>query len=237
MRLMCPNCSTQYEIPDEWIPDSGRDVQCFYCARTWIQARVPQAEAPIEAPAPEAGKAVEEVEEVAVSEAEDAQPDKFDEPAKGNMNPAVANILKEEAVREAELRDREGTNPESQPNPALDPPEELEVKPRHPTATETAGDAGRKDVLPDVEAINSGLRGDLASDNTEAVAPARKSNGFLRGFALIVIIGTVLFLIHDNATRISDAVPQADPVLKSYVALVDQAHLWLEARTSGGARN
>ena len=234
MRLTCPICSTQYEVPDEVIPDSGRDVQCSNCEQTWFQVKDPQADAPIGASASEAGKAVEEV---AVSEVAGAQPDNFDEPAKGNVDPAVANILKEEAVREAKMREREGTNLESQPNLALDPPEELKVKPKRPTATETAEDPGQKDVLPDVVTINSGLRSDLPSDNTEAVVPARNSNGFLRGFALIVIIGFVLFLIYDNSTKISDAVPQAEPVLKSYVSLVDEARLWFEAQTSGGAQN
>jgi len=32
-------------------------------------------------------------------------------------------------------------------------------------------------------------------------------------------------------------VPQADPVLKSYVSFVDQARLWLEAQAGGAAQN
>ncbi len=37
MRLICPNCGAQYEVPTEVIPASGRDVQCSDCGSTWFQ--------------------------------------------------------------------------------------------------------------------------------------------------------------------------------------------------------
>jgi predicted Zn finger-like uncharacterized protein len=38
MRLTCPNCGAQYEVPDDVIPEAGRDVQCSNCGDTWFQA-------------------------------------------------------------------------------------------------------------------------------------------------------------------------------------------------------
>ncbi len=38
MRLTCPNCGAQYQVPDEVIPPEGRDVQCSNCGNTWFQA-------------------------------------------------------------------------------------------------------------------------------------------------------------------------------------------------------
>ena len=38
MRLTCPNCDAQYEIPDDVMPENGRDVQCSNCGTTWFQA-------------------------------------------------------------------------------------------------------------------------------------------------------------------------------------------------------
>lgn len=38
MRLTCPNCAAQYEVPEDVIPDEGRDVQCSNCGETWFQA-------------------------------------------------------------------------------------------------------------------------------------------------------------------------------------------------------
>lgn len=37
MRLICPNCGAQYEVPESVIPESGRDVQCSSCGTTWFQ--------------------------------------------------------------------------------------------------------------------------------------------------------------------------------------------------------
>ncbi len=37
MRLTCPNCGAQYEVPNEVIPETGRDVQCSNCGDTWFQ--------------------------------------------------------------------------------------------------------------------------------------------------------------------------------------------------------
>lgn len=37
MRLICPNCSAQYEIDGSMIPDEGRDVQCSNCGHTWFE--------------------------------------------------------------------------------------------------------------------------------------------------------------------------------------------------------
>jgi predicted Zn finger-like uncharacterized protein len=37
MRLICPNCGAQYEVPQSVIPETGRDVQCSGCGHTWFQ--------------------------------------------------------------------------------------------------------------------------------------------------------------------------------------------------------
>lgn len=37
MRLICPNCGAQYEVPESVIPEAGRDVQCSGCGHTWFQ--------------------------------------------------------------------------------------------------------------------------------------------------------------------------------------------------------
>ncbi len=43
MRLVCPNCDAKYEVPDDAIPEGGRDVQCSNCGHAWFQLR-PEAE-------------------------------------------------------------------------------------------------------------------------------------------------------------------------------------------------
>ena len=42
MRLVCPNCSAQYEVDGSMIPDEGRDVQCSNCGHTWFELPGPR---------------------------------------------------------------------------------------------------------------------------------------------------------------------------------------------------
>jgi predicted Zn finger-like uncharacterized protein len=58
MRLVCPNCEAKYEVPDDAIPDTGRDVQCASCGHAWYQMRprsgaVEAAAAPVAPPVAE----------------------------------------------------------------------------------------------------------------------------------------------------------------------------------------
>ena len=41
MRLICPNCSAQYDVADDAIPPGGRDVQCSNCQLSWFQTEKP----------------------------------------------------------------------------------------------------------------------------------------------------------------------------------------------------
>ncbi|MGB1034571.1 MAG: zinc-ribbon domain-containing protein, partial [Primorskyibacter sp.] len=41
MRLTCPNCRAQYDVPDTAIPEDGRDVECSNCAHSWFQSPDP----------------------------------------------------------------------------------------------------------------------------------------------------------------------------------------------------
>ena len=220
MRLTCPNCSAQYEVPDEVIPDEGRDVQCSNCEETWFQAK--------SLPAPPDPQPVQDTK----PEPEPAQPP--DEKPSGAIDPSIANILKEEANREADLRAQEGNNLETQTDLALEVPPESDPGQaiKDLTTTETALGSGQMDDLPDVDAINSSLRGDMAESEPDTIsAKPRRSGGFLSGFGLIIMIGLILIGIYGFSPQISDAVPQAAPVLDGYVTAIDQARLWLEAQT------
>lgn len=251
MRLTCPNCRAQYEVPDEVIPEEGRDVQCSNCDQTWFQAKHTADKATEEPPQIQPEPVVEpEVSEPAEPDAPDtsdeppAEPDIVETPAPtptptrassikaaGAIDPAVASILQEEAAREAELREQEDTTGlETQPDLALDAPSEPKVEPKQPKTVEPAKEEVPAEDLPDVETINYGM---ISGGEDEAEEVARKSGGFVRGFALMLIVGVLLYLVYGNAQQISEAVPQADPVLSSYVSLVDQARIWLEAQVAG----
>lgn len=276
MRLTCPNCGAQYEVPDEVIPTEGRDVQCSACGDTWFQAHpdhpvdAPEAEPEVQEmtdrpPEPEPEPEPEIAAETEASdhpepglEAAPAE-DEAGAPARSprSLDPEIADILKEEARREAELRAAESASGlESQPDLGLDDMQdeasrraqqarermarlrgaeaEATATPNAPELEPTAG--SRRDLLPDIEEINSTLRttNGKVSGRGEvgpvAEAAPRKKSGFARGFMIAVILGMVLWLAYANAPKIAQSVPQAEPALTAYVGAVDKARLWLDTK-------
>jgi len=258
MRLTCPNCDAQYEVPDEVVPIEGRDVQCSNCGNTWFHFHpdrpAPEAEPDPVAPAPEPDAVADDTEEPQQVDAV-AEPSGDDQPAKEEtarapreIDPAVADILRQEADRETKLRASE--NPaglESQPDLGLDSLSEDTSahqpaeprKPGKPTTGQPTDDGGtRRGLLPDIEEINSTLRAsgdgteiDLRHDD-DIPEQGRKSGGFTRGLGVVLILVIVLVLLYSNAASISEAVPQAAPVMDSYVATVNQGRVWLDATIS-----
>lgn len=136
MRLICPNCSAEYEVDDAAIPDSGRDVQCSNCGHGWFQLPAHlEAEAEAEAEVFEEPEApVTETAPAAVQlpggsfEDDDEDEDRGltpppAEPAKAprSLDDSVLAVLKEEAEREATARRAEAMRTiETQPDLGLD---------------------------------------------------------------------------------------------------------------------
>lgn len=138
MRLTCPNCDAQYEVPDEVIPHEGRDVQCSNCGDTWFQAHPdnpvtapdvadeppvpePEAEAEPEPQAVDDGYQDDPAKDNAQDEAPEESPDDTPPPQQSETDPGISGILREEAEREAQLRASEAQAPlESQPDLGLD---------------------------------------------------------------------------------------------------------------------
>lgn len=252
MRLTCPNCDAQYEVPDDVIPDAGRDVQCSNCGQTWFQHHADHL--------PE-----EEIEETG-AEDDIAEPDDDDEeeaplppvedetPARRQLDPAVADILRQEAEaeREARRKQQEQSPLESQPDLGIDhgdaPSErdsaqrraleaqqrmarmrgEQEVAPEGATSS-------RRDLLPDIEEINSTLRKDTqrTSASTDADRDANHAssgqrNAFRTGFLVVLLIAVILALIYVYAPAIARSVPQIEPLISAYVTAIDQARGWLD---------
>ncbi len=127
MRLACPNCDARYEVPDDAIPEGGRDVQCSNCGHAWFQLR-PEAELAAEEEAalygddlPDAAPAASEKPEPHLSDAVDDRPDEEAPEGPGAAPPAAAAaledsvlaVLREEAQREAEARRLEAERQEA----------------------------------------------------------------------------------------------------------------------------
>ena len=278
MRLICPNCSAQYEVPADVIPAEGRDVQCSNCQETWFQTHPdtePQTDVaqtlkehfaqtePEAAPIPEQSDAVSETDPIdyeferALDQeldtiAED-DPDVASAPAithersKREIDPSVADILREEAQREREQRAAETfehqdefaldtDEPTSDPQPKKSGYIDPKLDDLDEMYKDTASDApaSRRDLLPDIEEINSTLRRDKKSANREEPeTQAQKNASGRRGFRAAIILLLLAVAVYAYADLITSNVPQLAPYLDAYVAQIDQWRAALSDQTSG----
>jgi len=132
MRLICPNCGAQYEVPDAVIPAGGRDVQCSNCGTTWFQNHPDQASA--EPDQADAGPAAtpEPEPEAEPEPGPEPGPHPETEPAQTagrRLDPSVTDILRQEADRERAARAAEsGDRIETQPDLGIGEPEHDEAQ-------------------------------------------------------------------------------------------------------------
>ena len=261
MRLICPNCDAQYEVPDDVMPVAGRDVQCSNCGQTWFQHH-PDHMPEDESKADVAPSADEE------TAPPPPPPHAPPTPERKQLDPAVADILRQEAEAEqAARRAAYSSSIESQPDLGMDMEEprsqdeadrrareardrmarlrggeNAEGKPSSKPdvadpAVTAAALGSRRDLLPDIEEINSTLRsgtarsGPGAADSgpdIEAPTRQRKRRGFRTGFMTMLLIFTVLAVVYVLAPRIAAAVPALEGPLQSYVSTVDKGRVWLD---------
>ena len=176
------------------------------------------------------------------------QPDQSDEitekdvrteNAPRELDESISSILREEADREAAQRASENVGLETQTDLGLNEPsadQASEVKDRmarlrgldddlgaSAAATAVAGGA-RKDLLPDIEEINSTLTastGTAEEGSEQNLKEASEKLGFRRGFAITILIFAMFALIYLFSQKIAQAIPGAEPALTSYVDWVN----------------
>ena len=182
------------------------------------------------------------------------------------IDPTVANILQEEAALEAERRADE-TRIESQPDLGLEEPSEDAAKRARQARERMARMRGmspeeaerpvepipensRRDLLPDIEEINSTLRAteDRAPDEQPDGRPTltqRRAGGRRMGFALALLLIAIIAVIYTNPTLVTDNVPGSEGLVAGLIETVDRARLgldqqmtklrlWVEGLTSAG---
>ena len=169
------------------------------------------------------------------------------ERSKRKIDPSVADILREEAQREREQRAAEtfehqdefalDTNkPESDPQPKKSGYIDPKLDDLDEMYKDTASDApaSRRDLLPDIEEINSTLRRDKKSAGKgEPETQAQKNASGRRGFRAAIILLLLSVAVYAYADLITSNVPQLAPYLDAYVAQIDQWRAALSDQTSG----
>ena len=91
MRLVCPSCKANYEVPRTAVPIGGREVQCASCGHKWFQTRTKKTTD--EKPTQLDSKSSEENNIELENNAS----------AQRKIDPSVIKILKEEAKEKSKL--------------------------------------------------------------------------------------------------------------------------------------
>jgi predicted Zn finger-like uncharacterized protein len=246
MRLKCPNCGAQYEVDSTVIPDMGRDVQCSNCGHTWFQnhsaqeieldeqqvrdeAASPAQDTPTPPPAPTVeARDIPPPEDTFPEPPELADPEPAT-PPRQSLDQGAADVLREEA--ELEFAQRSPASPaqdvQLDPEPQIIADRGRDEVVERPTlsqeldAEKASYDSKRKDLLPDIEEINSTLAASGSAIDTEedddATVEVRRRSGFRIGFVAAVAIFGTLALTYVYAPKIADSVPGTANSLVSYV--------------------
>lgn len=257
MRLVCPNCDAEYEVDASAIPDSGRDVQCSNCGHAWFQLP-PSLEEELAAeealfnPPPELKPVPEGPED---ADAEEEPADLPASPPPRALDESVLAVLREEAEREAAARRTETPPPiETQEELGLTappaPPAPPEPEEADPVAERLARLKGappaaakpqsRREMLPEIDEINTTLRATSERREGEAAAvadslpAARNASAFRTGFVLMLLLGLAVAFLYVMAPKLSEQIPAAKGALDHYVALIDGLRIWLNGAVRGG---
>jgi len=253
MRLTCPNCGAQYEVDDDVIPPGGRDVQCSACGRTWLQLSAAELSAADQADAPHARAAAPEPAHDTPPAADgdewpsDLPPPPVAPPEAGSrrrrLDDSVLNVLREEADRESRQRKAEGSSLEIQDDLGLPPPPPAPEAAVPAVVAAVAADedaevvsrAARRDLLPDIEEINSTLRatsergGEAAAFDAPQTLRERR-NSFRKGFLSSLGLMVLLLLPYIFATNLAGSVPALAPALERYSNGIDTLRVWLDTK-------
>ena len=209
-------------------------------------------------------ESVEEKEEVADASEEtdedhtDDDVNESESAERRELDPGITEVLREEAERESAARASESGGLETQPELGLsEKPDDAERRSAEAQARmarlrgETEEDSAeededegpdpgtRRNLLPDIDEINSSLDSDSSdpsavhpSDAAE-VASAKQPGGFRRGFRTIILLALLGFVLYVFAPQISTTIPAVEGPLESYVQMVDGARIWFHEMVDG----
>ena len=194
MRLVCPSCKANYEVPRTAVPIGGREVQCASCGHKWFQTRTKKTTD--KKPTQLASKSSEENNIELENNAS----------AQRKIDPSVIKILKEEAKREIEARDRERNNKN---NPSKKGKTEKSLENNNPEIL-------TKDAI-------------LKHQSKDVIAEAldEKKRSQLPGFILGLLVVLASVLVYSFNAELTLLLPEAESYIIAYVQLIDWIRLEL----------
>jgi predicted Zn finger-like uncharacterized protein len=188
----------------------------------------------------------QETEDRAAAVTDDADEDEDEEPAPlpaaaqpRKPGESVLAVLREEAEREIAQRRQEAGGIESQPDLGLAEPIERRTGPGPAEIAAGAAVAAtaRRDLLPDIDEINSTLRSDadrVAHAGEDESVESERRRGFRMGFGLMILLAAVLIGLYVGSAWLAQAVPALEPALVAYVEMANGLRTWIDGLLAAG---
>jgi predicted Zn finger-like uncharacterized protein len=152
---------------------------------------------------------------------------------------AVLAVLREEAQREIAQRRQEAGGIESQPDLGLAEPIERRTGPGPAdiAAGAAVASTARRDLLPDIDEINSTLRSDAdraAYPGDDEGVEGERRRGFRMGFGLMILLAAALIGLYAASAWLAQAVPALEPALIAYVEMANGLRAWIDGLLAAG---
>ena len=207
MRLTCPNCGAEYQVPEGMLPTAGRHVQCTVCHTRWFVRGGPRAEFS---------------EDQILSRLETWSPRPRPVAVPDPAPPADA-VTVPEASEPADLApppEPEPSAPPPVPEPVAPPRRSGPDKPAERPAVPRPGPLAEAPAPPPPR---SAPRLELGAETSvlTAAATAPQSGRFWRGMLLALLLGLLALGAYLYRDAIAARVPAAAPALESYGSTVD----------------
>ncbi len=113
-------------------------------------------------------------------------------------------------------------------------PVRVHAAPREEARLSDLARHSRRELLPDIEEINSTLRAtnergrNGVPPTSPDTSPAERKRGFRLGFSLGILIIVFMALLYLTAPALAQRFPQMEPFLRGYVGAVASVRLWLD---------
>ncbi len=155
----------------------------------------------------------------------------------------VQDVLREEAEREARVRARVRQKIETQEDLGLQSPEaapdqravaaqermaRLRGLDTEEETTASGGAGARRDLLPDIEEINSSLTSIGGAEVVDEFTEPVKRGGFSRAFVGMLLLAVIAVALYLYSPAIGAKVPALAGPLETYVELVEKARDWVD---------
>lgn len=260
MRITCPNCLAQYEIDGGLLPPEGREVQCSACDTIWFQSAPSRkgmkpvnmplfepAQTPDLPPVPEVAEtSFIAAPAVVAEESTDAAPPTPEaaRPRARGLDPAISEVLRQEAEFEAAQRKRDADPVEMQPDLGLlgGSPWPAFRDPDGPDSDLTDGLRADNNAVasqdstanfPDIDDVSATLDPINARRQTDGsgydlpLTPQDRQRGFLQGFIVPVALGGLVVGLYLAAPLLSMLIPPVAPLLSGFTVAIDTGRMAL----------